>query len=96
MVHVDALMAQLHPAPHPHGCALSLSLTGPMVRQILQKHCAGKVKVTLSELKASQSLVLCEELQKTTKVMTLSHGLALCAHTVARDLHVSTAIPSFY
>ncbi|KAM9278141.1 LOW QUALITY PROTEIN: uncharacterized protein RDI95_008363 [Morus bassanus] len=27
----------------------------------------GEVRVTLSELKASQSLVLCEEMQKTTK-----------------------------
>lgn len=56
----------------------------------------GEFRVTLSELKASQSLFLCEELQKTTKVITLSHGLALCAHTVARELHVNTAVPSFY
>lgn len=56
----------------------------------------GKVRVTLSKLKVSQSWILCEKLQKTTKVMTLSHGLALCAHTVARELHVNTAIPSFY
>lgn len=36
----------------------------------------GEVRVIPSELKASQSLVLCEELQNTTKVMTLSLALA--------------------
>ena len=38
---MDALVAQLHPAPHPHGHTFSLSPTGSTVRQILQKHCTG-------------------------------------------------------